>query len=100
MGSNYLLNAGPAPDGTIPDVQRALLARIGRWYHAVKESFGDAVPASDLTVNQDVLLTRRADTLYVHLYRDPEAACSLRSDPCRAATDRPGARVGSDGRTR
>jgi alpha-L-fucosidase len=69
--ANYLLNVGPAPDGTIPARPAAILRRIGKWYGAVKESVEGALPASDLTTNRNVLLTRRDNTLYVHLHRDP-----------------------------
>ena len=69
--ANYLLNVGPMGDGTIPPEATAILKRIGAWYGAVRESLEDVEPASHLTVNRDVLLTRRASTLYVHLYKDP-----------------------------
>ncbi|MEI6569099.1 MAG: alpha-L-fucosidase [Verrucomicrobiota bacterium] len=69
---NYLLNIGPKPDGTIPDESAAILRRIGKWYGAVKEAFTDVKPASKLTSNRDVLLTRRGTTLYVHLHKDPQ----------------------------
>jgi alpha-L-fucosidase len=72
MGGNYLLNAGPRADGTIPDVQAQLLRRVGAWFGQVREAFHDAEPASDLVENQDVLLTRKGSTLYVHLYQDPD----------------------------
>jgi alpha-L-fucosidase len=68
--ANYLLNVGPAPDGTIPELSSTILKRIGKWYHAVKESFAGAVPCSQLTANRDVLLTRKGNTLYVHLQKD------------------------------
>jgi alpha-L-fucosidase len=74
MGGNYLLNVGPRADGTIPDEQIALLRKIGGWFMTVRGSFYDAEPASDLTENQDVLLTRQGDTLYVHCYEDPESS--------------------------
>ena len=74
MGGNYLLNVGPKADGTIPEVQVALLQRIWRWLGRVNEGFYGAEPASDLTGNQDVLLTRRGDRIYVHVYRDPESS--------------------------
>ncbi len=74
MGGNYLLNVGPRADGTIPEAQEALLRRIERWFGRVKEGFYGAEPASDLTGNQEVLLTRKGDALYVHLYRDPESS--------------------------
>jgi len=69
--ANYLLNVGPRPDGAIGEESAAILRRIGKWYRAVREAFDDTVPASDLTTNRDVLLTRKGTTLYVHLYKDP-----------------------------
>lgn len=68
---NYLLNVGPKPDGTIPDESAAVLRRIGEWYRAVRESLEGTEPVSALTTNRDVLLTRRGNTLYVHLHKDP-----------------------------
>jgi alpha-L-fucosidase len=73
MGGNYLLNVGPKADGTIPDAQVALLRRVGAWFGRVKEALY-ADPASDLTENEAVWLTRRGDALYVHAYRDPECS--------------------------
>ncbi len=69
--ANYLLNVGPKGDGTIPAESTAILKRIGRWYHAVKESPEGVVPASHLTSNRNVLLTRKRNSLYVHLNADP-----------------------------
>jgi alpha-L-fucosidase len=69
--ANYLLNVGPMPDGAIAPRPAAILRRIGKWYAAVKESFEGVTPASNLTSNRNVLLTRRGNTLYVHLHRDP-----------------------------
>lgn len=69
--ANYLLNVGPKGDGTIPDESAAILRRIGAWYTSVRESFEGVVPASDLTTNREVLLTRKGNTLYAHLYKDP-----------------------------
>lgn len=68
---NYLLNVGPKADGTIPEESGAVLRRIGAWYRAVQESLENVEPASALTVNRDVLLTRRGNVLYVHLHTDP-----------------------------
>ena len=69
--ANYLLNIGPKGDGTIPSETAAILRRIGRWYRTVRESVEGTVPASHLTANRNVLLTRRDNTLYVILHRDP-----------------------------
>ena len=69
--ANYLLNVGPTGDGVIPAKSAAILRRIGAWYGAVKESLEGVAPAGQLTSNRNVLLTRRENTVYVHLYKDP-----------------------------
>ena len=71
--ANYLLNVGPMPDGMIGPRETAILERIGAWHNAVKESLEDVVPAPQLSANRDILLTRRANTLYVHLCKEPIA---------------------------
>jgi alpha-L-fucosidase len=86
MGGNYLLNVGPKPDGTICEENIAALKQIGNWYHRVKEAFDQTVPASDMIhpettqvseqgdmLDRDqVLITRNGNTLYIHLYQDPQ----------------------------
>lgn len=67
MGGNYLLNVGPDQDGRIPEPAAAILRDIGAWYATAREAFVHAQPAPRLTTSRDVLLTRRGDTLYVHL---------------------------------
>ena len=68
--ANYLLNVGPNAEGVIPPQSVAILRRLGKWYGAVKESFEGVAPASHLTANRSVLLTRKGNTLYVHMHRD------------------------------
>jgi len=70
-GGGYVLNVGPRADGTIPARDAQLLRRIGKWYRVVREAFDGAEPASGMTDNRDVLLTRKGNDLYVHLFRDP-----------------------------
>ena len=70
-GANYLLNVGPMADGTIPSEAVRILSTIGSWFSAVKESFLGAEPASHLIENRDVLLTRKGNVLYVHLFKFP-----------------------------
>lgn len=69
--ANYLLNVGPTAAGEICPEAAAILKRIGTWYAAVKESLENVEPASQLTSNRNVLLTRRGQTLYVHLNKEP-----------------------------
>lgn len=71
-GANYLLNVGPQPDGKIDPRSTVILREIGRWMAAVHEAFGDAEPVSQLTNNPQVLLTRRGNSLYVHLHTVPQ----------------------------
>jgi alpha-L-fucosidase len=85
--ANYLLNVGPAPDGTIPPEPSAILRRLGQWHAAVRESFDGTVPASHLTSNRHVLITRQGNTLYVHLHRDP-VCDSVKLAPIRTAPRR------------
>lgn len=70
--ANYLLNVGPDPSGVIPNESASILRSIGSWYRLVKESLEDMEPASKLTSNKNVMLTKRGRILYVHLNRDPE----------------------------
>ena len=66
-GGHYLLNVGPDGDGRIPKEARQILLEIGVWYQKTGEAFSDTEPASELTTNRDVLMTRRENTLYVHI---------------------------------
>jgi len=70
-GGNELLNVGPDADGVIPRAGERRLRDLGAWYHAVREAFAGTVAASDLTSNEDVLLTRRGRQVYVVLHREP-----------------------------
>jgi len=66
-GANYLLNVGPDSKGNIPEVACDMLIKIGEWYNKVRNSFADTQPCTELTTNQDVLLTKKDKILYVHL---------------------------------
>lgn len=66
-GGNYLLNVGPDAHGEIPSTAREILMEIGAWYWKTREAFAGTMPATELTTNRNVLLTRRENTLYVHL---------------------------------
>jgi alpha-L-fucosidase len=84
---NYLLNVGPDADGLMPDKPTELLHRIGGWYRQVRESFDDAAPVSALTANRSVLLTRKGNSLYVHLYQPPDGE-EVRLRPLAIAPER------------
>lgn len=80
MGSNFLLNVGPKADGTIQSEFVKILKEIGNWYKKVEESFVDVEPVSTMIKNEDIMLTKKGNTLYVHLYQDPKGT-SIMLDP-------------------
>ena len=79
MGGNFLLNVGPMADGSIDERDIRSLRIVGDWYKRVKESYEGAVPATSIItfytnseyMRDPVLLTRKGNTFYVHLYQDP-----------------------------
>lgn len=83
-GGNHLLNVGPTADGIIPPEQTRILTRIGDWYRKIRESLLNAEPAPAMTENHDVLVTRRDNTLYVHLVKVPCCDCVV-LNPIRVA---------------
>lgn len=72
MGGNYPLNVGPKADGSLPEAAEVALRRIGSWYHRVRDAFTDTVASSSMLDWSaegiprygEVLLTRRANTIY------------------------------------
>jgi alpha-L-fucosidase len=86
-GANYLLNVGPMGSGEFPPEAVAILKRIGAWYKSVKESLEDVEPISLMTANRNVSLTRRGNTVYVHLNKDP-VSDTVKLKPIAAAPKR------------
>ena len=78
MGGNYMLNIGPKADGTLDENEVDMLRKIGDWYGRVREGFADTVPCTSMitqanpNMRDKVLLTRRGNTIYVHVYTDLE----------------------------
>ncbi len=70
--ANYLLNVGSDANGVIPDKAAGIVRQIGTWYRPVREAFDETVPVSAITANRNVLLTRKGNSLYVHLYQPPD----------------------------
>ena len=73
-GGRYLLNVGPTAQGAFPPQALSILRHIGAWHRAVAPAFNAACPASSLTHNRDVLLTRNGNNLYVHLHAQPKSS--------------------------
>jgi alpha-L-fucosidase len=75
MGGSYLLNVGPRGDGTLPPECREGLRRIGKWYRVAREAVEGTTPCSsmlaadrtDLFAYDELLMTRRGNTFFVHI---------------------------------
>jgi alpha-L-fucosidase len=70
-GGNYLLNIGPQPDGGIPPESERILREAGEWVNR----HGEAIHGADVCrVKRNVyaLFTRKANTLYMHVYFWPK----------------------------
>ena len=87
MDGNYLLNVGPKPDGTIAAEHAAILRRIGDWFKRVRESWYGAEPASELIAHEECMVTRKANSLYLH-FPTPPASTGIVLNPIAAAPRR------------
>ncbi|MFB6271544.1 MAG: alpha-L-fucosidase [Salinibacter sp.] len=76
--ANLLLNVGPKADGTIPDVQRALLTGLGQWLDVHGEGIYNTRPceATGRTAQDSlrVRFTAKQDTIYAFLLDAPSSA--------------------------
>ena len=65
QGANLLLNAGPNADGSLTDIDRATLSRVGDW---LKTGFGDVMyesrPAGLSASGRDMILKSGSDIYY------------------------------------
>jgi alpha-L-fucosidase len=69
-GGNFLLNIGPQADGSVPEECVGVLRRVGRWLRENGASIYDTERC--LFLHGDICaFTRRANTLYVHVYYWP-----------------------------
>jgi len=91
---NLLLNVGPKPDGTIPEVQLKSLHGLGQWLDVYGEAIFDTCPwqVAEGTVAEDlqVRFTQSGHSLYVTLLGTPSGRSIKLSDfnPGDASTAR------------
>jgi alpha-L-fucosidase len=75
---NLLLNVGPKPDGSIPEIQADRLRALGNWLNVNGEAIYGTRPWERAEGNTaqglDVRFTRKGETLYVFLLGDPAGA--------------------------
>jgi len=80
-GGNYLLNVGPAGDGSIPQPSQDVLRRVGKWlkvngesiYGAGKTPFGEELEKANTrcTVQPADWTPGQPGKLYFHLFKYP-----------------------------
>jgi len=68
-GGNYLLNVGPRSDGVIDPESARILKTIGLWQESIRESMTDVETVENISTEPAVPVTRRGNTLYLHLHR-------------------------------
>jgi len=72
---NLLLNVGPMPDGTIPEVQKKVLEGIGKWLKINGEGVYGTRPwerAEGKTLDSlDIRFMQKNEILYIHLLNNP-----------------------------
>ena len=70
LGGNFLLNAGPKPDGTFPPQAKRIFRSIGKWYHQVKPAL-TAAPSPKISASTNVLCTENKQSLHLIFLETP-----------------------------
>ena len=76
-GGNFLLNIGPAADGTIPVIMEERLLQIGQWLKVNGDAIYGTRPYSKKT-QDGVYYTKKGDKVYAIINRFPFGEITLR----------------------
>ena len=76
LGGNFLLNAGPGPDGDFPAEAKEKLSAVGKWYGKTGEAL-TAAPCPGVVGNKNIICTGGGKTLNLILL-DPLPGETLR----------------------
>jgi alpha-L-fucosidase len=72
---NLLLNVGPLPDGSIPEIQKKVLLGIGQWLEVNGEGIYGTRPwertEGNTLDNLEIRFTHKNELLYIHLLNNP-----------------------------
>ncbi len=75
-GGNYLLNIGPAPDGSIPPESVRILSEVGQWMKTGGQAIYGADPCRVARSNYGNF-TRHGNRLYMHVHFWPGDGISI-----------------------
>lgn len=82
-GGNLLLNIGPRPDGSVPEICERELLKVGEWLR----KYGPAVYEATDPMEQEWMITgaftRKGDTLYFHCNRWPGMELAIGGLVCK-----------------
>lgn len=70
LGGNFLLNAGPKPDGTFPVQAKRIFHALGKWYQKVKPAL-TAPPCLKIPPSANLLCTGNNGELFLILLETP-----------------------------
>lgn len=74
-GGNYLLNVGPAPDGSIPEASYVRIKELGNWM----KTYGSSIYGTKANPLKEVswgrITAKGDDMLYLHVFSWPEDGC-------------------------
>ena len=82
-GGNFLLNIGPAADGTIPVIMQERLLQMGKWL----EVNGEAIYSSEVYTKKpqkDIFYTKKGETVYATMTKYPFGSVVLDEVPYRS----------------
>lgn len=69
VGANFLLNVGPAADGTVPTMQKGIMECIGRWMELYGEAIYNGRPYITYEDKRDFLLKNEHDGKTAYIFK-------------------------------
>lgn len=77
-GGNFVLNVAPNELGEIPETQHDILRNIGKWFKKISDSQYGARPVLNLVEDENIAVTAKGNSLYIHCHNLTCTAVDLR----------------------